>query len=99
MPLTGKHKRQLKARGQTMPDDVVLGKAGPTEPFVAHAKSLLERKELVKIRFADVQGADRKALAKDVCAAIGAECVQILGRTMLVYRANPALAADKRLLS
>ena len=88
MPLSGKEKRSLKARGQTMPDDVVLGKAGMTEAFVTHAKALLVRKELVKVRFADVEGAERKALAREVCAAVGAECVQVLGRTMLVYRAK-----------
>jgi RNA-binding protein len=98
MPLTGKQKRALKGHGQRMPDDVILGKAGITAEFVEHARRLLDRKELLKIRFTDVGGSARKALADEVCRALEAECVQILGRTMLLYRANPGLDAAGRLL-
>ena len=71
-----------------MPDDVTLGKSGLSESFIAHARTLLARKELVKVRFSDVEGAERKNLAREICAALGAECVQVLGRTLLLYRAK-----------
>jgi RNA-binding protein len=90
VPLTGKQKRVLKQRGQTMADDCRLGKGLFSDEFVGHLNRLLDKQELVKMRFGDLEGADRKALAKAVCEAVNAECVQVVGRTVLMYRAKPA---------
>lgn len=97
MPLTGKQKRLLKARGQTMKDDAQLGKAGLTDDFVAHVRALLDRKELVKLRFTELEGAQRQELADHVCSTIGAECVSVVGRTMLMYKPNMELPPGQRI--
>ena len=96
MALTGKQKRRLKAIAQTKRDDCHLGKAGINDQFIRHVGGLLDRQELVKLRFSEVEGAQRKELAAEVCKAMKAECVHILGRTMLLYRANPELSEHKR---
>jgi len=98
MTLTGKQRRQLKSRGQTLQDDCSMGKAGLTEPFVAHVNRLLSERELIKLRFADVEGSDRKQLASEVSTAVEAECVGVVGRTILLYRANPKLEPKHRVL-
>ena len=99
MALSGKDKRALKARGQRLVDDIVLGKAGLTDAFIAHANDLLDRRELIKLRFGeDFKGDARKALAAEVEAALNAEVVQVLGRTMLLYRPNPQLDKSQRIL-
>lgn len=98
MALTGKEKSKLRGLGQTMPDDVRVGKAGLSEGFVANLRTMLERKELVKLRFTELEGAERKALAADVAEAVDAELVSVTGRTALLYRANPELDAAKRVL-
>jgi RNA-binding protein len=89
MPLTGKQKRLLKHRGQTMADDCRLGKDLLSDAFLGHLNGLLDEKELVKLRFTDLEGSARKDLARTVCAAVNAECVQVVGRTVLMYRAKP----------
>ena len=38
------------------------------------------------MRFTDLEGAERKELANAVCKAVGAELVQVVGRTVLMYR-------------
>ncbi len=86
MPLTGKQKRVLKQRGQTMGDDCRLGKGLFSDEFVGHLNRLLDKQELVKMRFTDLEGAERKELANAVCKAVGAELVQVVGRTVLMYR-------------
>lgn len=88
MTLTSKQKRTLKAQGQKMADDAQLGKAGLSEAAIAHLNRLLARQELIKLRFTDLQGGERGALAEQVCTAVNAECVAIVGRTMLLYRAK-----------
>ena len=98
MTLTSKQKRALKSQGMKMADDLRLGSAGLTEGFVQHLNDLLKRRELVKLRFTDVEGDGRQALAQQIGDASGAQCVSILGRTMLLYRPNPDLPPDKRVL-
>lgn len=97
MGLTSKQRRVLRAHGQRLKDDAHLGKAGPTDAFLAHVGTLLDRKELVKLRFDDVDGADRQALADEVSAMLQAECAGVVGRTMLLYRANESLDDAKRI--
>ena len=98
MALTGKQKRALKSIGMTREDDLRLGSAGLSEGFLAHLDDQLRRKELVKLRFTEVEGAMRKKLAEEICEAASAECFGIIGRTMLLYRPNPELPPDKRVL-
>lgn len=86
MALTGQQKRLLKQRGQQMADDCRLGKNLFSDEFVGHLNRLLDKQELVKMRFSDLEGKDRKELARAVCDAVGAELVQIVGRTVLLFR-------------
>lgn len=96
MTLTSKQRKTLRGLGQQRPDDVRLGKAGLTEGFIANLHELLGRLELVKLRFTDVEGAERQALADEVCQRVGAECAGVIGRVMLLYRANPELEPGQR---
>ena len=93
MTLSGKQKRELKGRGQTMTDDLRLGKDGLSEGFIRRLDDLLADRDLVKLRFTDVEGAMRKTLAAEIAGSVDAECVSIIGRTMLLYRA-PASGRD-----
>lgn len=90
MALSAQQKRLLKQRGQTMADDCRLGKNLFSDEFVGHLNRLLDKQELVKMRFSDLEGKDRKELAKAVCDAVGAELVQVVGRTVLLYRPREA---------
>lgn len=98
MTLTGKQKRTLKSLGQTMPDDLPMGKAGITDGIVARLDAMLKKKELIKVRFTELEGAARKELASQVSQTLSAQCIAVVGRTMLLYRANPELDAAKRVL-
>ncbi len=86
MNLNGKQKRLLKAQGQTMDDDLRLGKDGLSERFVAQLGELLGERGLIKLRFTDITGAMRTQLATEIAEAVDAQCVSIIGRTMLLYR-------------
>ncbi len=88
MALTAGHKRLLRQRGQTMADDCRLGKHLFSDEFVGHLNRLLDKRGLVKMRFGELEGKDRKELAKAVCEAVGAELVQVVGRTVLLYRSG-----------
>mgnify|MGYP000913742299 CR=1 FL=1 len=96
--LSANDKRTLKSIGMTMGDDCHLGKAGLSDSFLKVVNDLLDRKELIKLRFDDVQGAGRKELAQELAEILQAHCVAVVGRTALYYRPNPTLARETRVL-
>jgi RNA-binding protein len=98
MTLTGSQKRMLRARGQKMADDAHVGKAGATDAALANLRMLLDRKELVKVRFDDLEGSQRNDFARELAASVEALCIAVVGRTALLYRANPALDPARRSL-
>ncbi len=98
MTLTGSQKRFLKSRGQTMADDAHVGKAGVTDAAVTNLQRLLARKELVKVRFDDLEGSARRTFAADLAILLDAQCIAVVGRTALLYRANPDLDPAQRVL-
>ena len=95
--LTGKQKRFLRSRGQTMRDSATIGHNGLTDATRAHIQSLLAQHELIKIRLGEEVGSDRKDAAADLADATSATVAGVVGRTVLLYRANPDLPDDKRL--
>ncbi len=89
MSLSSAQRKQLRQKAQTQSDDAHLGKAGLTPGFITQLKSLLARKELVKLRLAkEVQGDARQTIADEVAQAVQAELVAVVGKTVLLFRAK-----------
>jgi RNA-binding protein len=65
-----------------------LGRAGASEALAAQLDGLLERHELVKLRFGDHKD-ERTQLAEDMASKTHAELVRVIGNTALFYRRNP----------
>jgi RNA-binding protein len=87
--LTGKQRRYLRGAGQRLSDSATVGKDGITETFVAHVASLFAAAELLKVRLATEQGAARKVAAEKLAAALEADLIGVVGRTLLLYKPNP----------
>jgi RNA-binding protein len=65
---------------------VQVGKDGLSEGLVSALDVALDTHELIKIKLGESAGADRRALGAALAEAAGGELVQVLGRTVLVYR-------------
>ncbi|PTY06465.1 hypothetical protein DB347_13105 [Opitutaceae bacterium EW11] len=88
-PLTGAQKTYLRGLGQRLEPALKVGKSGLTPEFFKELQRVLNRDELVKLRFL---GADRDERA-ELCDAIADEgrcvCAGAVGHTALFYRQNP----------
>jgi RNA-binding protein len=84
--LTGKQRRFLRARGHHLSPVVQVGKDGLTEGLVGALDDALEQHELIKVRLGEAVGDDRHGVAGALADAASAELVQVLGRTLLIYR-------------
>ncbi len=87
--LSGKEKRALRAQGNRTVAEVHVGKAGVTSGLLQNLDNALSTKELVKIKILRSCPQDKTEVAQLVSEQLGAEVVQILGRTLLVYRPLP----------
>ncbi len=93
MPLTGKQRRFLRARGHHLAAVLQIGKEGLSETFIAAVDQALEDHELIKIRIGQnalVEGKSaRKEVASKLAEATHSEVAQVLGSTLLLYRTHP----------
>lgn len=84
--LTGKEKRQLRALGNQIKSTVLIGKEGITPKVKRFIEESFNKKTLVKVKILDTCGEDRTQVAAKLDKLKETDVVQILGRTILLYR-------------
>ena len=89
MTLTGKQRRHLRALGHHLDPVVQLGKHGVTDAVVRAVDQALLDHELIKVRRGKECPSSRDEVATALADALGAEVVQQIGHTLLVYRRHP----------
>jgi len=89
MSLDGKQRRKLRALGHHLAVVVHVGQDGVTAGVVAALEQALWDHELVKVKLASDDRETRRAQAATLAAETGAQVAQELGRTVLLYKANP----------
>ena len=86
---SGELRRKLRAHGHALNPLVQIGKGGVTAGVLAQVAQALFDHELVKVRIGTECPLDRFAVADELAAQPGTRVVQILGRTVLVYKRHP----------
>ncbi len=86
--LTGKQKRFLRGLGHNLKPAVMIGKGEISEAVCLETAAALESHELVKIKILETCLADRHEIAENLAAECSAEVAQVLGRTVLLYKAG-----------
>ncbi len=89
MPLTSKQRAELRAEAHHLSATVHLGHQGATPAVVQSLDDALRTRELVKVQLNRNADAKPKETAQTLAASVGAEVVQVIGRTATLYRENP----------
>ena len=87
--LTGKQRRHLRALGHDLRPIVQVGKGGIDDGLVAAVDHALDDHELVKLKLGEAAGLDRHEAADAIARRTHSEVAQVLGNTVLLYRAHP----------
>lgn len=87
--LTGKQLRHLRGLGHELRPIVQIGKDGIDDGVVAAVDRALTDHELVKVKIAEAAALDRHDAADAIASATRSEVAQVLGNTLLLYRADP----------
>jgi RNA-binding protein len=92
--LNGKQIRRLRGLGHHLKPVVMIGRDDVTEQVMAAVEENLTAKELIKIKIQEGCSLDRKDVAILIAEKSGASVVQILGKTILLYRQGPENLLD-----
>lgn len=90
MTLTGKQKSFLRSLAMTRKAVFQIGKEGLTPALLAGVEDYVVKNELVKIGLLETCPLS-PAEAAEGFAALGTELVQIIGKTLVLYRRNAKL--------
>ena len=91
MPLSSKDRAALRAEAHHLTSSVHVGQHGLTETVRQTIEDALRTHELVKIQFSKNADVSAKEVANDFASDVGADVVQVIGRTATIYRPNPEL--------
>ena len=86
--LTGKQVRYLRGLGHHLQPVVLIGREEVSDGLLASLEAALADHELVKVKLQEGCLTDRREVADQLVAKTGAQIAQILGRTILLYRAS-----------
>jgi len=82
-------RRRLRGHGHALDSIVRIGKGGLTQAITIHLTKALFDHELVKVKLEAECPDDRFVMADRLGAEPGVNVVQILGRTILLYKRHP----------
>jgi len=91
MSLSSKERAALRAEAHHLTASVHVGQHGLTDALRATIDDALRTHELVKVQFTKNADVGPKDVANDVAAALQADVVQVIGRTLTLYRENPEI--------
>jgi RNA-binding protein len=89
--MTGKRRAELRAEAHHLTATVHLGHHGVTPALVQSLDDALRTRELVKVQLGRGAPQTARDAARELAAAAKAEVVQVIGKTVTLYRENPAL--------
>lgn len=85
--LTGKQKRYLRGLGHDLKPVVMIGKNELENGVIKETDVALASHELIKVKLLESCLTDRHDAANELAEGTGSEVAQVLGRTILLYRA------------
>ena len=84
--LKGKEKRHLRALAHDMIPIFQVGKGGVSDNLIKQIIDALEARELLKVSVLQNCDADTDVVARLLADGARAELVQVIGRTIVLYR-------------
>ncbi|MFA5515315.1 MAG: ribosome assembly RNA-binding protein YhbY [Desulfuromonadales bacterium] len=86
MKLTGKQIRHLRGLGHHLDPVIRIGKEQLSENVLRSTEEALETHELIKVKLQEGCDLDRREVATALAEQTGASVVQVLGKTILLFR-------------
>lgn len=89
MTLSKERQRTLKSQAHNLKPTVFLGSKGLTQAVLQEIDQTLIAHELIKIKLRGFEREDKAEILQQICDAMKAELVQVIGHIATLYRENP----------
>lgn len=86
--LTSKQRAALRGLANPLEPILHVGKGGLSDALTKQADDALTARELVKGKVLETAPGTARETAEEIAAAVGAQVVQVIGRTFVLYRRN-----------
>lgn len=96
-PLSNAQKKFLRKLGHGLNPVVYIGKEGLSETVIAAVDEALDFHELIKIKIVNTDKISKHEAADQVPVVTRSQLVQLIGKTLLVYRCNKKKKKDEQI--
>lgn len=96
--LSPKQIKYLRGLGHKLSALVLVGKDGLTEGVLEAVHNELASHELIKVKIGTNSSVAKKEAADSIPAGASCTLVQLIGKTLLLYKPNPKIEKDKRII-
>ena len=86
--LTSKQRAYLRGLANGLDPILHMGKGGLSDAMIRQADDALPARELLKGKALETAPISARETAQAIAEAVGAEVVQVVGRTFVLYRRN-----------
>lgn len=96
--LTNPQRKFLRRLGHQLNPLVIIGRDGIGEPLVEAVNQALATHELIKVKIIATSSVNKHDAAETVPRLTGSRLVQLIGKTLLLYKPNPKRSKDQRIV-
>ena len=93
--ISGKERASLRAEAHHLTPTVHVGQQGVTPALVQSLDDALRTRELVKVQLGRQVDVKAKDAAQELADVTSSAVVQVIGKTVTLYRPNPEIAGKK----
>ncbi len=97
-PLTTRQKQFLKGLAHPLSPLVQIGKDELSPGVLENIKTELMHHELIKVKIGSNCGLEKDSSAKTIAEQTQSSLVQLIGKTIILYKPNPKRAKEKRII-
>ena len=95
--MTSKRRAELRGQANGLEPLFQVGKGGISDALIAQTEDALRVHELIKLKvLLESAPESPRETAEKIAAATGSEVVQVIGGSMIFYKENPELQAEKK---
>ena len=97
LSLTNAQKKFLRGIGHDLTPIVYIGREGLIESVFEAIDVALKSHELIKVKIVNTSSVNKHEAAETVPLKSGSSLVQLIGKTLLLYRPNPKRKKDEQI--
>jgi len=95
--LTGSQKKYLRSLGHHLEHILIVGREGLTDNLLSSCEDAIAAHELIKVKLGQNCPLEKQEAAQQLAEKTGSNLVQLIGKTVLLYRPNITKKPDERI--